>query len=148
MNRLTLMALPPSRIATDAESMHFTGLPIPPPLNNAYTNKPQSIVMTPSGPKRRGGGRALSARARTWKQHAGNLINAQSRGLCMDGKCRIWIQIGEDSTRGDIDGRGKLVIDLLVSLDIIAGDDKKTVRSVTMEWVTGDTASVTVERIP
>ena len=87
-------------------------LPLPPPHNNAYINV-------------RGRGRVPSKAHAEWKKAAGWEVVAAPCRKRIEGPFRFTILLPL-KMRGDVDGRVKLPLDLLVSLGI-TDDDKNAV---------------------
>lgn len=85
-------------------------IPTPPPLNNLFFNAP-------------GRGRVKSERYRVWRQAAGWEMRA---GVIPPtpilGPVRVDVVIGD--RRGDLDGRLKAPIDLLVYMQVIKDDSQ------------------------
>jgi Holliday junction resolvase RusA-like endonuclease len=65
-----------------------------------------------------------------WREQAGWLVKGCKP---VAGPVRVEIAVSQKA-RGDIDNRIKPVLDVLVAGGLIAGDDKKTVRSVYAYW--------------
>src|SRR5690606_11132910 len=97
-------------------------VPFPPTTNNLYVNV-------------RGKGRVRSKAYRTWQESAGWLV-ATARLPKFDGPVKVRIELcPANHRRVDADNRIKAVMDLLVTREIIKGDDSRFVRSVTAEFV-------------
>lgn len=92
-------------------------IPVPPSLNNMFTNVP-------------GRGRVRVAAYKHWIAEAGYSILAQ-RPKKYTGDVTVSIVIGPRQ-RGDLDNRIKPVLDLLTKMKIIE-DDRKVVQ-ITAEW--------------
>lgn len=90
-------------------------LPLCPPLNNLFANAP-------------GIGRVKSARYRTWLQAAGWTV-AAARLKPVKGPIAVTIALPV-AMRGDIDGRAKGALDLLVKHGLI--DDDRHVQALTL----------------
>lgn len=110
-------------------------LPFPPSVNALY---------------RAVGGRSiLSAAYRAWKLEAGKVLMSQ-RPRKFAGQVSVEVQLcPPNKRRRDIDNAGfKAVLDLLVSHQIIQGDDSTFVRSIKASWVeTGDPCRVTINGV-
>ena len=96
----------------------------------------------------RGKGRIPSPAYKQWREDAGWAIKAQ-RPPKIPGPVEINVALtAPDKRMRDLDNAGfKGVIDLLVTHDIIDGDDHRTVRRVSAEWVDGDPCTVTIRAI-
>lgn len=88
------------------QSIRIT-LPIPPSINSMYRNVP-------------GRGRVASKGLREWKEAAGWKLQAQPRQQ-FHGPFRIKLYLPQDM-RGDVDGRLKAAIDLLVAHRVTPDD--------------------------
>ena len=110
-------------------------LPFPPSVNALY---------------RAVGGRSiLSAAYRAWKIEAGKVLNSQ-RPRKFIGPVSVEVTLcPPNKRRRDIDNAGfKAVLDLLVSHQIIQGDDSTVVRSIKASWVeSGPACTVFVEEV-
>jgi hypothetical protein len=82
--------------------------------------------------KGRGKGRILSTFYRAWKIEAGWMLKSQKIQPLI-GQFKLEILLS-DSRNGDCDNRIKAVSDLLVSNEIVQGDQKKYMRGVSVEW--------------
>jgi len=94
-------------------------------------------------------GSHLSEAYRKWRDEAGWGVKAQ-RPPKVSGPVAISVALkAPDKRRRDLDNVGfKAVIDLLVSHEIIEGDDCKFVKRIQAEWVdAGDPCTVTVRGI-
>lgn len=86
-------------------------LPICPPLNNLFFNVPG---------KR--GGRARTQRYRAWAQAAGwDVAQAKAKPIVGPVKIEIAVPMG---MKGDLDGRAKAALDLLVEHQVIEDDGR------------------------
>jgi hypothetical protein len=97
--------------------LKFT-LPVAPPLNNAYANLP-------------GSGRIKTARHRAWLKQADAFYVFQALARAPRITVPFDVHLVFPRIRGDVDGRGKLVIDWLVSRGLTIDD--KHARRVTLE---------------
>lgn len=85
-------------------------IPTPPPVNNLYANV-------------QGYGRVKSERYRTWRQAAGWEMKAGTiPETPITGPVRVDVVIGD--RRGDLDGRIKAPVDLLVYMGVIKDDSQ------------------------
>jgi Holliday junction resolvase RusA-like endonuclease len=105
-------------------------VPMPPSVNNLFATTSD-------------GGRRRSGRYNQWRETAGNMVNA-SRMRRIAGPVAIAIRLEEPNNRADIDNFAKTLIDLLVWMSVIDGDDSRTVRKLTMEWANVQGAQITV----
>lgn len=102
--------------------MTVIDLPFPPSINRLY---------------RAVGGRSiLSEPYRKWKAEAGLTLLSQ-RPKRVPGQVSVTVKLcPPDKRRRDADNAGtKAVLDLLVSHQIIEGDDSRFLRSITATWV-------------
>lgn len=96
-------------------------LPFPPSTNNLFVNVPKR-------------GRVRSSRYMMWLKEAGWELQAQRPGTFI-GPVALTISLcPKDKRRRDADNGAKAVIDLLVRHGVIAADDNRIVRKVTIEW--------------
>ena len=96
-------------------------LPFPPSANNLFVNVPKR-------------GRVRSSRYSMWREEAGWMIREQ-RPPSFIGPVAVTITlVPKDKRRRDADNGAKAVLDLLVSHGVIAGDDNRIVRKVTIQW--------------
>ena len=94
----------------------------PPPVNNLFRNIP-------------GRGRVISDRYARWRRDAGWQLQ-QQRPKKHIGPVTILIEVkAPDNRRRDIDGQVKACLDLLVSHQIIEGDDSRFVKEVSARWI-------------
>lgn len=80
-----------------------------------------------------GKGRILSPQYRSWRNAAGLILKSQ-RIKPIEGRFDLEIYLN-DRFNGDCDNRIKPVCDLLVTMGIVQGDQKKYMRSVSVEWI-------------
>jgi len=107
-------------------------LPIlPPSSNHMFVNVP-------------GRGRVKSKEYRAWVAQMGAFLNAACRGR-MVGRANVSIFL-ENIPGADIDNRIKPVLDLLVTVGILADDSSKHVRSVSATW--GDVKGLNIQVWP
>jgi crossover junction endodeoxyribonuclease RusA len=96
-------------------------LPWPPSVNNLYKNVGRRRVRTPA--------------YRKWQEEAGWHLQA-ARPPKLSGPVEVTLELcPPDNRRADADNRNKAVLDLLVTHGVIAGDDRRFVKSVTARWV-------------
>lgn len=100
--------------------LHLRKLPIPPSLNNSFYNNGH-------------GGRSKSSFYTAWRTACGWEAVKQKRDA-IQGPVSIAIKIEDGGSRADLDNLAKGPIDLLVTLRLIDGDTRKTVRKVSLEW--------------
>lgn len=94
-------------------------LPICPPLNHLFCNLP---YRRGRDGKQSGGGRARTQRYRAWVQAAGwDVAQAKAAPIAGPVKVEIAVPMG---MRGDLDGRAKAAIDLVVEHGLIEDDDR------------------------
>lgn len=104
-------------------------VPMPPSVNNLFVN----VV---------GRGRVPSSRYTKWRIAAGLTLNDQKVPR-LDGPVHLEYSIGTN-TRADLANTEKALTDLLVSSAIIDGDDRMTVRQISMWWGDHQDVRVTV----
>jgi crossover junction endodeoxyribonuclease RusA len=108
-------------------------LPFPVSVNNLFLNV-------------RGRGRIPSPAYRQWREDAGWALKAQKPPR-IPGPIEIAVDLTPPDKRArDIDNLFKGILDLLVTHGIIDGDDSRTVRRVSAEWVNGDPCTVTIRK--
>ncbi len=77
-------------------------------------------------------GRVLSPAYRAWKEQAGWELKAQHPTKVTQ---QAVVHIDLDNTkRGDCDNRAKVLLDLLVTHGVLAGDSQKYVKRVSIGW--------------
>jgi len=97
------------------------GLPMPPSVNELYANVP-------------GKGRVRTKKYRAWQKDADGYYLAQKqRQKAVDGNFTAHIVLNKEKRAGDVDNRGKAVLDALHKRFGITADDKWCDR-VTIEW--------------
>jgi crossover junction endodeoxyribonuclease RusA len=105
-------------------------LPWPPSVNNLYLNAGHKRVRSP--------------RYRKWQEEAGWRLQA-ARPRHFDGPVEIVIDLcPPDNRRTDADNRNKALLDLLVTHQVIPGDDRRYVRSVTARFTENQVHSCVV----
>ncbi len=82
-------------------------VPLPPPANNAFVNVP-------------GVGRVRSSAYKAWTESAGLIIKSK-KASPIEGAYSVTIVLPR-KTRGDVDGRIKGILDVLVSLGLTPDD--------------------------
>lgn len=129
------MTHPPKDIGSAVAEGTTIRLPFPPSVNALY---------------RAVGGRSiLSEKYRRWKREAGLELISQ-RPAKMPGAVSVEVELcPPNNRRRDIDNAGfKAVLDLLVTHQIIQGDDSTFVRSIKASWVeSGDPCLVTINGV-
>ena len=105
-------------------------LPMPPTTNNLFAGK---------------GRRYRTAVYEDWIEDAGWRLKAQ-RPAPLPGKVTLLIEVSlrESQDNWDVSNREKATVDLLVSHDIIQGDNRPYVREVTMRWAEVEGVRVTI----
>jgi Holliday junction resolvase RusA-like endonuclease len=104
--------------ALSPEGLIMLQLPTPPSANGAWVNL-------------RRGGRAKSKAYCDWESAAGWKLRAQ-RPPCLNGPAIVMIGVDRHSAAADIDNRIKLLLDLLVTHQVLKDD--KHVTSVVASW--------------
>lgn len=100
-------------------------LPIAPTSNNAFVNR--------TGGK--GYGRIRSIKYKIWLEQADSHYTLQGLGRVKPVMGPYTLQmVFPDTIRGDIDGRQKLIIDWLVSRNLVQGDSPKFLRKLESEF--------------
>lgn len=107
---------------------HFSALP--PSVNNAYATVLRRDSKGIQRPRR-----IKTVRNNTWANSAGWELLSQPRRR-FRGRVAVRIMLGERGTGpySDADNRVKAMLDLLVTHQVIAGDDSRYVRRVTVGW--------------
>jgi Holliday junction resolvase RusA-like endonuclease len=99
-----------------------------------------------SNNKGTGKGRIVSKKYKQWKNTAGFILKSQ--GLVeYKGRFRLYIQLN-DKRQGDCDNRIKPLCDLLVSMGVVEGDQKKYMKGVSVDWDCVDECVVTIRPLP
>ena len=113
-------------VTTDPQPKASLRLPEPISTNSLFANV-------------RGRGRVKTAQYNTWGCHAAALLLDQRPLPRFDCPVHITICVGEDGVNARMDGDNtlKAYLDALVNAGVLADDNRKTVRSVGMEWVEG-----------
>ncbi len=101
-------------------------------VNNLFANVP-------------GRGRVPSSRYKSWKAEAANMIVQQGRPHII-GPIELSMMFQEDGCRADLGNLEKAVTDILVSMRVIEGDSKATVRKIILQWL--DTQGTLVHIVP
>lgn len=94
-------------------------LPVPPSANNLFRNVRK--------------GRVVTERYQSWLNAAGWELQSQ-RIAPIDGPVHLAIAINEKKTRCDLGNCEKATVDLLVKHGVIADDNKRVVRSISLYW--------------
>jgi len=112
-------------------------IPRPPSVNACYGNRRAG---------QKGRGRYVTPDYRKWREAAGRAVMAAGRMPRFDGAVEIEIRATdpEDNRTRDGDNLTKPTLDLLVSLGIIADDDRKIVRKCGVAWGAGVPDSIAV----
>lgn len=94
-------------------------------VNGMYRNK-------------RGKGRVVTERYRTWRNAAGWEAKTGESLAPINGPVHITLYVSEDGVRNmDLDNTAKGYLDLFVALGVIEDDNRKIVRSLNLSWVSG-----------
>lgn len=106
-------------------------IPRPPSVNAMFRN----VTRTAGS----GTGRVRSSTYLRWRRDAAaaicDQIGNQPPVNLFPGPVRISIQVRLKAVNEDIDNRVKAVLDLLVSSEILRGDDSRCVQSIYAEWL-------------
>lgn len=87
----------------------------------------------------RGRGRIKSKRYCTWSCWAEDMLYKQNPIRKISGPVNVTIEIGEHKVSPllDIDNTAKAYLDAIVKKGVIEDDNRKTIRSLFLEWVPG-----------
>jgi Holliday junction resolvase RusA-like endonuclease len=125
--------------STDAPPFHLPAevvisLPMPVSTNHLFFNRVKAH-----------GGRARTPEYNAWVREAGTRLAIQ-RPPQITGRVSILIEVQEPETarRQDVANREKAVVDLLVTHQVIQGDDQRYLREITLKWAPVDGVQVTI----
>jgi Holliday junction resolvase RusA-like endonuclease len=107
-------------------------VPNPPSVNNLFVNAPG------------GRGRFPSVRYKRWKKAASAHLQLSGEGAREIAQpVEVLFRIGSKS-RADLDNHSKALLDLLVETRHLSDDNRKVVKRITLEWITGDMTLVEI----
>ena len=95
---------------------------------------------------RKGGGRRITERYRTWRQAQGWQMKEAGPLPSIKGAVHVaaWIPERKVSPLMDIDNTAKGYLDMLVNLGVIEDDSRKIVRSLCLHWIDADAGWIDV----